>query len=167
MTGLIIDKLKAIDNPLAETLVKIVTNTLPSVEEGFYEGTIFESQDGYRRNSFQLVNGFQSHFGKELVETPLTFVRGREGAVWTASINQGITTGVVLFDYVTKTPLLLVVVDKDNSTYRYLSAKYNAETNTYDQLSNKTKAATKIADLTKLISDNVAKDIKTFETVNA
>jgi hypothetical protein len=166
MTGLIIDKLKAIDNPVAETLVKIVTNTLPQVEEGFYEGTVFGSQDNYKRNSFQLVNAFQKHFGKELVETPLTFVRGREGSVWTASFNQGITTGVVLFDYVAKTPLLLVVVDKDDSTYRYVSAKYNQETNTYEPLSNKTKAAKSIAELSKLISDNIAKDIKTFEIVN-
>jgi hypothetical protein len=165
MTGLIIDKLKAIDNPLAETLVNIVTKALPSVEEGFYEGTIFESEEGYRRNSFQLVNAFQGHFGKELVETPLTFVRGREGAVWTAVAGQGIKTGVVLFDYISKTPLLLAVVDKDGTTYRYKSVKFDSETKSYTQLTNKTKAAKSISELAKLVSDNISADIKTFETV--
>jgi hypothetical protein len=165
MTGIIMNKLKAIEDPIAETLVKIITNTLPQVEESFYEDTVFESQDGYRRNNFQLVNAFQSHFGKELVETPLTFVRGREGAVWTAPIGQGITTGVVLFDYITKTPLLLVVVDKDGTTYRYQSVKYNLNTKVYDPLTNKTKAVKSIKELTTLISDNVSNDIKSFEII--
>lgn len=165
MTQNIIEVLKNIDNTIAKTLVSIVDQTLPAVEDAYYETTVYKSKQEYTKNQYQVRQAFTNHFTKELVETPLTFVRGNLGTVWNASAGTGITAGTVLIDYRTKNPLLLIVIDKNGTTYRYQSAKYNTTTNTYDQLTNKTKAAKSIEELAKFTSDNVAKDITTFITV--
>jgi hypothetical protein len=164
MIAVILEQLKKSDNPLATTLVNIIENKLPAVEDSFYESTVFGSKAGYLADQFQTIQAVTNNFGKPLVETPLTYVRGNVGPVFTASPGQGITTGTVLFNYVTKKPLLLMVVDKDGTTYRYQSAKYNAETKTFNQLTNKTKAAKSVAELATLINTNIANDIATFVT---
>ena len=157
-----LNNLKEINNPIAETLLAILDNTLPAVEDSFYESTVFGSKEEYTKNVFQIKNAFLANFGKQLVETPLTFVRGNMGAVWSATAGQGIVTGVMLFHYVTKQPLFLVTIDKDSTKYKYESAKYNEETKTFDTLTSKSKAATSIQQLAVFVSDTVAKDIATF-----
>jgi hypothetical protein len=159
-----IKNLKETENPIAKTLLAILENTLPLVEDSFYESTIYGSKADYNKNVFQVKQAFMSNFGKQLVNTPLTFVRDNNGAVWSATAGQGIVTGVMLFHYVTKQPLFLATIDKDADGYKYESAKYNEKTKTFDSLTSKNKAAASIKELSDFLKDSVGKDIATFIT---
>lgn len=163
MIQIILENLKKVDSPLATTLLDIATDNLEVVQDSFYTSTVFESKDNYKKNSFQLSNAYQSCFNESLAKTDLAFVRGQGGPVFLAKPGKGMVTGVVLFHYVTKEPLLLVVVDKSSSSYVYQSVKYNTETKKFNALSNKSIGATTIKELTTFISDNLTSDIKTFK----
>lgn len=156
-----IKNLKETENPIAKTLLAILENTLPLVEDSFYESTVYGSKADYIKNVFEVKQAFSSNFGKQLVETPLTFVRDNNGSVWSATAGQGIVTGVMLFHYVTKQPLFLATIDKDGNDYKYESAKYNQTTKVFDTLPSKNKAAASISELSDFVRDNVAKDITT------
>jgi hypothetical protein len=162
MIGPAITNLTAINNPLAENLLALLNNTLPAVEESFYESTIFGSKSEYTKQVFQIKNAFVANFGKNLVETPLTFVRGNIGAVWSAVPGKGILTGVMLFHYITKQPLFLATVDQESAAYKYESAKYNRDTMEFDSLTSESHAATSIEELVEFISEKVSTDILTF-----
>ena len=164
MIGTSLTNLTDLANPLAEKLLAILDNKLPVVDDSFYESTVFGSKKEYANRIFQIKNAFLANFGKNLVETPLTFVRGNIGAVWAATPGQGIITGVMLFHYVTKQPLFLAVVDLESTTYKYESVKYNNETAEFDTLTSQAQAATSIDELAEFVSENVGNDISTFVT---
>ena len=162
MIAIILSELKNIDNPMATKLVDLVNQNIPSVDDSTYETTVWESKENYGKKIGVLTSRLEGNFGKQLVETPLTFVRGQKGSVWSAQPGKGMTTGLVLFHYVTKTPLLLVLIDKETGGYSYKSLKLNSTTKQYESLTDETQSFTDFKDFIEFCGSKLSSDIETF-----
>jgi len=143
MIQIILKELQEINTERSNKLLSIFNNTQSEVEESFYATTIFESFPKYISTLNIFSSQVEGELQRRLVETPLSFIRGKETAIFKSSPKQGIDFGGVLFHYVTKKPLIIFTVTKSSTGYVYNSSLYKEEENAYvDRISvNLTKTS--------------------------
>jgi hypothetical protein len=154
--------LKNINNPISDGVLNLMTKNLASVEDSYYEETVWTSKENYSKLVGTLRTSLESNFGKQLVETPLTFLRGQHGSTFLADPGKGISCGTVLIDYIKKTPLLVVLIDKSTSGYSYKSLKFNNITKEYEILSDLNQDFSDLISFINFCNNSLSSDIETF-----
>ncbi len=160
MINKVIAYLQKIENEASDKLLQIFEGKQDSVEDSFYAETVFKTQNEYGVLGSVLRGKIQGSFRAELVETPLTFVRGKEGPVFFSLKNQGIDFGFTLVDYRSSQPLVIVVVEFKDSKYEYKSIKFDSESNSYVDSEFSSQECDKFEDLSDLVLTNLDTDIK-------
>lgn len=131
MIQIILQELKKINLDRSNKLLSIIENNQIEVEDSFYVTTIFESFKKYCIQTELFSNLIMGQFQKRLIETPLSFSRGKNSILFTSSFKQGVDFGGVLFHYITKQPLIIFTVTKESTKYMYNSLIWNEEQKTY------------------------------------
>ena len=163
MIQLVLEQLKKIDNPNVEKLLNIFSNKLPKVNSNYYNDTIFGSQENFDKTKPNFNVKIPGITNLKIWESPLTYLRGGNvGQVFFAGKNQGVAFGFVLVHYITKQPLLIVNVDKDNTQSKYLSTRYDDQTKTYVESINENCDCTNTNELFDFVILQLNKDIDKF-----
>jgi hypothetical protein len=160
MISIVLNNLSKIENEVASKLLDIFYGKQEKVEDGFYESTVFGSESNYDKLKNSMNGLVVGSVHKKIVETPLVFIRAKENPVFCSQKEQGIAFGFTLVNYKNNYPLLLVVVDKDGSKYKYKSMKYDVETNTFVDSISQSKSCADFDKLMKHVLDNLEEDVK-------
>ena len=155
----VINSLEKIDNKVAKDLLAIFNNTQPNVDEAYYASTVFETQDKYRNYNGVLNGAIVGPIQKQMVETPLVFIRAKQQPVFCSEKNQGISFGFTMVDYRSSESLVVVMVTKVDGGYEYKSIMLDKESNTFIDSETSVKACETIDDLLNHVSEYTAKDV--------
>jgi hypothetical protein len=155
----VINSIEKIDNNVAKDLLAIFNNTQPNVDEAYYTSTVFKTQEKYRSYNGILNGVVVGSVQKQMVETPLVFIRAKQQPVFCSEKNQGISFGFTMVDYRSSFPLVIVMVTKVDKNYEYKSIMFDKESNTFIDSETSIKACKTIDDLLNHVSKYTIKDV--------
>ena len=135
MIDIVIQNLKNIKNPVSDKLITIFEGKQEKVSDNFYSQTFFETQKKYSSLMDCLSGDTIATFNKPIVDTPLVFTRSKYPCVTPSIIGQGVDFGVVMVDYVSNIPYIVLVAEKSSNGYRFKSLTFDVKTKTYSETS--------------------------------
>jgi hypothetical protein len=154
-----INHLKATDHQVIAKLIDINDGKTSSID---YSTTVFETLSKYINSMSTFGNNVIASQYKNMLETPLISERGNQNKTYFSQPEKGIGFGYVFIDYIKKTPLFVLVVDKDGTNYSYTSCKFNKETKTWDNGTDVRSTITNVNSLVDFVITNLSDDVKSF-----
>lgn len=155
----VIGALEKIDNQVAKDLLAVFNNTQPTVDAAYYTSTVFETQDKYNNYKGVINGAVTGPVHKQLIDTPLVFVRGKEQPVFCSGKDQGISFGFTMVDYRNSFPLVVAMITKVGSDYEYKSIMFDKTSSTFVDSESAVKACATIKELLDHVSEYTGKDV--------
>lgn len=162
MIQIVLDKLSLIKNTQVEKLLDIFYNKLPKVEQRHYSESVFLSEKNFDSYKQQLSLRIPALVNNNINKKPLSFVRGNVMSIFFAGKEQGTTFGFVLVHNNSKDPLLVVIVEKENTEIKYSSVIYDTTTKNFIESINVNKSCTEVDDLVAFVVSELNNDIDKF-----
>lgn len=154
-----INKLKAADHAVIAQLININEGNTSAVD---YSTTVFGTEDGYKTAISNIGNTIIGSQIKNFVNTPLIAEKGNQDKTYSSTPGKGMGMGYIFIDYVEKTPLLVLVVDKSGSSYTYTSCVYDKKEKTWKDGKSYTFSATSIKGFQDSIIGYLSTDVLSF-----
>jgi hypothetical protein len=151
--------LKAEDHAVISNLINIYEGKTSSVD---YSTTIFESLKTYNKTMNSIEGNIIGSQIKNLVNTRLVAERGNENKTYFSHPDKGVGFGYIFIDYIKKNPLLVLVVDKDGSDYKYSSCGYDKESASWIDKTTTTINASNIKELLDAVIEKLSEDVLSF-----
>lgn len=162
MIQIVLDKLSLIKNTQVEKLLDIFYNKLPKVNQTHYSESVFLTEKNFDSYKQQLSLRIPALVNNNINKKSISFVRGNVMPIFFAGKEQGTTFGFVLVHNNTKDPLLVVMVEKENTEIKYSSVIYDATTKDFIESINVNKLCTEVDDLVTFVVSELNNDIDKF-----
>lgn len=158
-----IELLRKQTNAAIVSLLKINDSTADDVTNEYYKATVFDTFEKYQRMIPILENKIIGSQQQAMVNTSLITERGNQSKIYNSNKNKGIGFGFILIDYITKQPLLVVVIDKGaDKAYSYKSAAFNKKLNDWEDSLTITKNAETTDELISFCIEQFKADVEKF-----
>lgn len=162
MIQIVLDKLSLIKNTQVEKLLDIFYNKLPKVNQTHYSESVFLTEKNFDIYKQQLSLRIPALVNNNINKKPLSFVRGNVMPIFFAGKEQGTTFGFVLVHNNSKDPLLVVIIEKENTEIKYSSVIYDTTTKDFVESINVNKLCTEVDDLVTFVVSELNNDIDKF-----